>query len=152
MEIKENQNNSETDIINNSNKIYDKKNFSKSINNKLNQNINKLSIILINFTSGLYIFSALSINYFLKEKINISPSQSSIINTLLIIPLIIQPIFGLITDFYSICGYKRKSYLIITGILDCFCWIFLIFQKIEKIYLISLILFTSIKINNYLLI
>ena len=143
MEIKENQNNSETDIINNSNKIYDKKNFSKSINNKLNQNINKLSIILINFTSGLYIFSALSINYFLKEKINISPSQSSIINTLLIIPLIIQPIFGLITDFYSICGYKRKSYLIITGILDCFCWILLIFQKIEKIYLISLILFTS---------
>ena len=130
MEIKENQNNSETDIINNSNKIYDKKLFSESVNNKLNQNINKLSIILINFTSGLYIFSGLSINYFLKEKINITPSQSSIINTLLIIPLIIQPIFGLITDFYSICGYKRKSYLIINGILYCFCWIFLIFKKI----------------------
>ena len=143
MKINENSNNSETDIINNSNKIYNNNLFSASTNNKLNKNINKLSIILMNFTSGLYIFSALSINYFLKEKINTSPSQSSIINSLLIIPLIIQPIFGLITDFYSLCGYKRKSYLIISGFLDCFCWIFLIFQKIEKIYLISLILFTS---------
>ena len=80
-------------------------------------NRNKISFILISFYIGISYVSELAINYFLKDTFNISPSMLTNILSLAKIPWIIKPLFGLITDFLPIFGYRRKFYILICGIL-----------------------------------
>ena len=84
---------------------------------------NKIAYIILALTVGLSTFSTLAISYFLKDNLNASPTQSSIINSILNIPSIIQPFFGLLSDFFPLCGYRRKYYIIICGIIQTFCWL-----------------------------
>ena len=80
-------------------------------------NRNKISFILISFYIGISYVSELAINYFLKDTFNVSPSMLTNILSLAKIPWIIKPLFGLITDFLPIFGYRRKFYILICGIL-----------------------------------
>ncbi len=80
-------------------------------------NRNKISFILISFYIGISYVSELAINYFLKDTFNISPSKLTNILSLAKIPWIIKPLFGLITDFFPIFGYRRKYYILICAIL-----------------------------------
>lgn len=80
-------------------------------------NRNKISFILISFYIGISYVSELAINYFLKDTFNVSPSMLTNILSLAKIPWIIKPLFGLITDFLPIFGYRRKYYILICGIL-----------------------------------
>ena len=90
---------------------------------------NKLSVTLINISSGLNQFSNLSVQYFFKDILKTNPSQLSIINSIVIIPLIIRPIYGLITDMYPLNGYRRKSYIIICGCIDSLIWLIMAFCR-----------------------
>ena len=84
---------------------------------------NKITYLIISTSSGLSQFSSLSIMYYFKDVLQTSPSQLSIINSIILLPLIIKPIFGLISDMYPICGYRRKVYIIICGFVDSLTWI-----------------------------
>ena len=105
-------------------------NTEKNENDSINKTIkpkklfqNKIAYIILALTVGLSTFSTLAISYFLKDNLNASPTQSSIINSILNIPSIIQPFFGLLSDFFPLCGYRRKYYIIICGFLQTFCWL-----------------------------
>ena len=105
-------------------------NTEKNENDSINKTIkpkklfqNKIAYIILALTVGLSTFSTLAISYFLKDNLNASPTQSSIINSILNIPSIIQPFFGLLSDFFPLCGYRRKYYIIICGIIQTFCWL-----------------------------
>ena len=51
-------------------------------------------------------------------------------------PVVIKPVFGIITDFYPIFGYKRKCYLLFCGIIFCVVWLILGFLKINSFILL----------------
>ena len=90
---------------------------------------NKLSVTLINISSGLNQFSNLSVQYFFKDILKTNPSQLSVINSIVILPLIIRPIYGLISDMYPLNGYRRKSYIIICGCIDSLIWVIMAFCR-----------------------
>ena len=52
----------------------------------------------------------------MKDILHFNPADSSRANSLSYIPWMIKPIFGLISDSLPICGYRRKSYLLINSI------------------------------------
>jgi MFS family permease len=56
------------------------------------------------------------LNYYLKEVHGWSPLQVTAFVTLFNLPWIIKPIYGLVSDFLPLFGYRRKSYLIIANI------------------------------------
>lgn len=56
------------------------------------------------------------LNYYLKEAQGWSPLQITAFITLFNIPWIIKPVYGLISDFIPLFGYRRKSYLVIVNI------------------------------------
>jgi MFS family permease len=56
------------------------------------------------------------LNYYLKEVHGWSPLQVTAFVTLFNLPWIIKPIYGLVSDFVPLFGYRRKSYLIIANI------------------------------------
>ena len=56
------------------------------------------------------------LNYYLKEVHGWDPLQVTAFITLFNVPWIIKPVYGLVSDFLPLFGYRRKSYLIIANI------------------------------------
>ena len=56
------------------------------------------------------------LNYYLKEVHGWNPLQVTAFITLFNLPWIIKPIYGLVSDFLPLFGYRRKSYLVIANI------------------------------------
>lgn len=54
---------------------------------------------------------------YLKEVLKMSPTDMSLFGAALIIPWTIKPLYGMLSDFFPILGYRRKSYFIFSGIL-----------------------------------
>jgi len=65
------------------------------------------------------------LNYYLKEVQGWTPVQVTAFVTLFNLPWIIKPIYGLISDFVPLFGYRRKSYLVIANIagIGGFLWV-----------------------------
>jgi predicted MFS family arabinose efflux permease len=56
------------------------------------------------------------LNYYLKEALGWSPIQVTAFITVFNLPWVIKPLYGLVSDFVPLFGYRRKSYLIIANI------------------------------------
>ena len=56
------------------------------------------------------------LNYYLKEVQGWTPVQVTAFITIFNLPWIIKPVYGLISDFVPLFGYRRKSYLIIANV------------------------------------
>lgn len=91
---------------------------------------NKISYLLIGVYSGLCTLLDLGIKYYVKNYFVGDTSAFIKILSLFKIPFLIKPLYGFITDFLPIIGYKRKSYLIICSVLYLLIWIiFLLIMK-----------------------
>ena len=73
--------------------------------------INEICAKMLNFSDGLSTFSNLAITYYLKDNLQLSPSKSALIQSILSFPSILKPLFGFMSDVYPFFGYKRKSYI-----------------------------------------
>ena len=64
------------------------------------------------------------LNYYLKD-IGWTPVQVTAYLAVLNFPWVIKPVFGLVSDFIPLFGYRRKSYLIVTSIcaVGAYAWI-----------------------------
>src|SRR5215467_5865127 len=73
-------------------------------------------------TGGLI---AQPLTYFLKEFHGWTPVQVTAFLTLFNLPWIIKPIYGAISDFVPLFGYRRKTYLILANLLaiGSFLWV-----------------------------
>ena len=56
------------------------------------------------------------LNYYLKEAHGWSPVQVTAFLTVFNLPWIIKPLYGLVSDFVPLFGYRRKSYLVIANV------------------------------------
>jgi MFS family permease len=65
------------------------------------------------------------LNYYLKEAQGWTPVQITAFVTLFNLPWIIKPVYGLISDFVPLFGYRRKSYLLLANLaaIAGFIWI-----------------------------
>ena len=96
-----------------------------SLNNFIEKkyNRNKYAYLLLSFNSGIATITELAVNYYFKDKLKINPAFLSQINAVIKIPFMIKPLFGLITDFFPIFGFRRKFYIIISAILSSLSWL-----------------------------
>ncbi len=63
-------------------------------------------------TGGLI---AQPLNYFLKQVYGWTPVQVTAYLTVLNLPWIIKPVYGIVSDFVPLFGYRRKAYLILAN-------------------------------------
>jgi predicted MFS family arabinose efflux permease len=56
------------------------------------------------------------LNYYLKEVHGWTPLQITAYLTIFNVPWIIKPIYGLVSDFIPLFGYRRKSYLLLANL------------------------------------
>jgi MFS family permease len=65
------------------------------------------------FAQGMWALPDLSLTFLLKEKFSFSPADVATFFTIATIPWYIKPLYGLLSDFLPIWGYRRKSYFIL---------------------------------------
>jgi BT1 family len=63
-------------------------------------------------TGGLI---AQPLNYYLKQTFGWTPVQVSAYLTILNLPWIIKPVYGIVSDFLPLFGYRRKAYFVIAN-------------------------------------
>ena len=73
-------------------------------------------------TGGLI---AQPLNYYLKQTFGWTPVQVTAYLTILNLPWIIKPVYGIVSDFLPLFGYRRKAYLVIANAAAtaAYCWV-----------------------------
>ncbi|MFZ0608741.1 MAG: hypothetical protein WAM75_13835, partial [Xanthobacteraceae bacterium] len=56
------------------------------------------------------------LTYYLKQEHNWTPVQVTAFLTIFNLPWIIKPLYGMVSDFVPLFGYRRKSYLIVANV------------------------------------
>ncbi|NEO57475.1 MAG: folate/biopterin family MFS transporter [Okeania sp. SIO3B5] len=82
-----------------------------------------IAILLVYFVQGILGLGRLAVSFFLKDELAMSPAEVSAMFGVVVIPWMIKPVFGFISDGVPILGYRRRPYMIFSGILGAFSWI-----------------------------
>ncbi len=81
-----------------------------------NPDARRLAVIfgVVYFAQGTWYLPNLSITFLLKEKMGLSAGQTAAFFSITVIPWLIKPAYGLISDFVPLFGRRRKSYFLLT--------------------------------------
>ncbi|MDZ8055948.1 MAG: folate/biopterin family MFS transporter [Aulosira sp. ZfuVER01] len=86
-------------------------------------NAELIAILTVYFVQGILGLARLAVSFFLKDELLLSPTQVSALLGIVALPWIIKPVFGFISDGLPIFGYRRRPYLILSGILGTVSWV-----------------------------
>lgn len=103
-------------------------------------------ILSVYFVQGILGLSRLAVSFFLKDDLGLSPAEVAALTGIAAFPWIIKPLFGFISDGLPIFGYRRRPYLILSGLLGCASWLALATLVNDAFTATVVILFTSVAI------
>ena len=69
-----------------------------------------------------------------KDDFKVSPARMGLYMSYISFPWVIKPIWGLLTDSKPLFGYRRKSYLIIFGLLAAIGWVLMAYYGMYNMY------------------
>ena len=81
-----------------------------------------LSIMSIYFVEGALGLSKLAQTFYLKDTLHLNPVELSALTGIFTLPWTIKPLYGFLSDGVPLLGYRRRSYLILCGLLGSFCY------------------------------
>lgn len=82
-----------------------------------------IAILLVYFVQGILGLARLAVSFFLKDELGLSPAEVSALLGIVALPWMVKPLFGFISDGLPIFGYRRRPYLILSGLAGAFAWV-----------------------------
>ena len=82
-----------------------------------------LAILLVYFVQGALGLSQLAISFYFKDVLAVGPAQLAAFLGISSIPWTIKPLYGWISDTYPIARYRRRPYLLLSGLMGCLSWL-----------------------------
>ena len=82
-----------------------------------------LAILLVYFVQGALGLSQLAISFYFKDVLEVGPAQLAAFLGIASIPWTIKPLYGWISDTYPIAKYRRRPYLLLSGVMGCLSWL-----------------------------
>ncbi len=82
-----------------------------------------LAILTVYFVQGILRLSRLAVSFFLKDELGLSPAEVSALFGIIVLPWVMKPLFGFFSDGFPIFGYRRRPYLILSGIVGTIAWV-----------------------------
>ncbi|HBE20670.1 MAG TPA: folate/biopterin family MFS transporter [Cyanobacteria bacterium UBA11149] len=82
-----------------------------------------IAILTVYFVQGILGLSTLAISFFLKDDLKLSPTEVGAFIGIGMAPWVAKPLFGFLSDGLPIFGYKRRSYLFLSGLIGTLSWI-----------------------------
>jgi len=81
------------------------------------------AILVVYFVQGILGLARLAVSFFLKDDIALSPAEVSALMGIAALPWTIKPVFGFLSDGLPIFRYRRRPYLILSGIMGAIAWL-----------------------------
>jgi folate/biopterin transporter len=78
-----------------------------------------IAIMTIYFVEGALGLARLAQTFLLKDELHLGPAELSALTGVFALPWTIKPLYGFLSDGVPLFGYRRRSYLILCGILGC---------------------------------
>ncbi|MCC3408784.1 MAG: folate/biopterin family MFS transporter [Microcoleus sp. PH2017_10_PVI_O_A] len=82
-----------------------------------------IAILLIYFVQGILGLARLAVSFFLKDELGMSPAEVSAMLGVVALPWIIKPLFGFMSDGLPLFGYRRRPYIVLSGLLGTSAWV-----------------------------
>lgn len=82
-----------------------------------------IAIMAIYFVEGALGLARLAQTFYLKDELHLGPAELSALTGLFTLPWTIKPIYGFLSDGLPLFGYRRRSYLILCGLLGALCYL-----------------------------
>jgi len=100
-----------------------------------------IAILLVYFVQGILGLARLAVSFFLKDELALNPAEVSALFGIVALPWIIKPVFGFVSDGLPILGYRRRPYLVLSGLLGAISWVWMatvVHTRIEATLAIAL--------------
>jgi folate/biopterin transporter len=81
------------------------------------------AILLVYAVQGILGISRLAVSFFLKDELALSPAEVAAMMGIAALPWTIKPLFGFMSDGLPIFGYRRRPYLILSGLVGVSAWV-----------------------------
>ncbi|MBD2776371.1 folate/biopterin family MFS transporter [Iningainema tapete] len=82
-----------------------------------------VAILTVYFVQGILGLARLAVSFFLKDELGLNPTQVAALIGIGVLPWVIKPLFGFMSDGLPIFGYRRRPYLVLSGILGAISWV-----------------------------
>ena len=105
-----------------------------------------LAILTVYFVQGILGLARLAVTFFLKDSLGLNPAEVATITGITFLPWIIKPVYGFISDGFPIFGYRRRPYIIISGILGAISWLVLAFIVDDILVAVVALLMASLSV------
>jgi len=85
------------------------------------------AILVVYFVQGAIGLARLATTFYLKDDLHLSPAQSAALMGIFTAPWLLKPLYGFLSDGFPLGGYRRRSYLAISGLLGAVSYFVLAF-------------------------
>ncbi|NJK63036.1 MAG: folate/biopterin family MFS transporter [Synechococcaceae cyanobacterium SM2_3_1] len=82
-----------------------------------------VAILAVYFVQGAIGLARLATSFFFKDQLGLSPAEVAALTGITVLPWTIKPLYGWLSDTLPIAGYRRRSYLVLSGLLGCGAWL-----------------------------
>lgn len=80
------------------------------------------AVAIVYFVQGVLSLARLAVNFYLKDDLHLDPAETAVISGFSSLPWLIKPLYGFISDSLPLFGYRRRSYLVLSGLLGALSW------------------------------
>ncbi|KAL8481749.1 hypothetical protein ACS0TY_028046 [Phlomoides rotata] len=81
-----------------------------------------IAVAMVYFVQGVLGLARIAVNFYLKDDLHLDPAETAIISGVSSLPWLVKPLYGFISDSFPLFGYRRRSYLVLSGLLGAFSW------------------------------
>ncbi|XVF28823.1 hypothetical protein REPUB_Repub15cG0065300 [Reevesia pubescens] len=81
-----------------------------------------LAVAMVYFVQGVLGLSRLAVSFYLKDDLHLDPAETAVISGFSALPWLVKPLYGFISDSIPLFGYRRRSYLVLSGLLGALSW------------------------------
>ncbi|KAK3149073.1 hypothetical protein QOZ80_3AG0212620 [Eleusine coracana subsp. coracana] len=81
-----------------------------------------VAVATVYFVQGVLGLARLAVSFYLKDDLHLDPAETAVISGFSALPWLVKPLYGFISDSIPLFGYRRRSYLILSGLLGALSW------------------------------
>ncbi|PWA82284.1 major facilitator superfamily protein [Artemisia annua] len=81
-----------------------------------------IAVAMVYFVQGVLGLARLAVSFYLKDDLHLDPAETAVITGFSALPWLIKPLYGFISDSVPLFGYRRRSYLVLSGLLGALSW------------------------------
>ncbi|KAE8696317.1 Folate-biopterin transporter 1 [Hibiscus syriacus] len=81
-----------------------------------------VAVAMVYFVQGVLGLSRLAVSFYVKDDLHLDPAETAVLTGFSSLPWLVKPLYGFISDSFPLFGYRRRSYLVLSGLFGALSW------------------------------